>query len=195
MPRRRKNGADQPQPIDGGSDGEDRTEQSNSALRADTIRTAMRWLADKEAERKQIGADIAAYKQTHIKGDLGFKIGDWNTLFRMYQLEGDDRDKLIDTIREGFAALGLGEQGSFLDAMDPQPEAEAAPKRSRKAKANGSGEPAPVNEAARQAGRADGMAGERTHEAEWPQGQYGAGDYALGFDEGVEQRERAGTAF
>ncbi len=32
-------------------------------------------------------------------------------------------------------------------------------------------------------------------QAEWPQGQYGAGDYEFGFDEGVEQRERAGTAF
>jgi len=39
------------------------------------------------------------------------------------------------------------------------------------------------------------MAGERTHEAEWPNGQYGAADYELGFDEGVAQRERASSAF
>jgi hypothetical protein len=113
MARRRKNGADdQPLPIDGGEDAPQ--EQSNSAARADTIREAARWLRDREAEVASLREDIAGYKKTHIQGDLGFKLSDWNTLYRLYGLEGDDRDKLIDTIREGFAALGVGEQLDWI---------------------------------------------------------------------------------
>ncbi len=183
MPRRKKNGADQPQPIDGGEDAPQ--EQSNSAARAETIRAAARWLSDHEADVKALREEISAYKATHIKGDLGFKLSDWNTLYRLYQLEGDDRDKLIDTIREGFAALGVGEQGSFMAAMDPEP----------RPKANGNGATAAPNLIAREAGRTDGLAGNRSHETDWPQGQYGAADYELGYDEGVEQRARANTTF
>jgi hypothetical protein len=183
MPRRKKNGTDQPQPIDGGTDAPQ--EQSNSAARADTIRAAARWLSDREAEVKSLRQEIAEYKAKHIKGDLGFKLSDWNTLYRLYGLEGDDRDKLIDTIREGFEALGIGEQGSFMDAMDPQPRA---------SKPNGNGTAAP-NLVAREAGRTDGLAGERTHEADWPQGEYGAADYEMGYDDGVEQRARANSTF
>lgn len=176
MPRRRKaNGADQPQPTDGGDDA--RPEMSNSALRADTIRSAARWLAEHEAEVKLLREEIAAYKQTHIKGDLGFKLSDWNTLYRFYSLEDDDRAALLDTIREGFAALGVGEQGSFLDAMDPQPA--AAPKQAQ---------PNPI---AREIGFADGLAGVQDHADRYAAGEAGHGDYALGWADGQEQRERA----
>jgi hypothetical protein len=177
MPRRKKNGADQPQPIDGGAD--THQEQSNSAARADTIRAAARWLAEREAEVASLREEISAYKATHIKGDLGFKMADWNTLYRLYNLEGDDRDQLLDTIREGFAALGVGGQSSFLDAMDQT--AAPAPK------ANGNGTAAP-NPLARETGYTDGFAAVRDHAAKWAAGEAGHGDYELGWVEGQAAR-------
>jgi hypothetical protein len=170
MPRRKKNGAD-PQPIDGGADAAQ--QQSNSAARADTIRHAARWIAEREAEVAALREEISAYKQTHIKGDLGFKMADWSTLYRLYNLEGDDRDKLLDTIREGFAALGIGGQSSFLDAME---------KTAPEAKANGNGTAAP-NPIACETGYTDGFAGVRDHAARWAAGEAGHGDYELGWNE------------
>jgi hypothetical protein len=97
---------------------DERVEEVNTEARADIIRDACRWIAGREAERKAIGEEIAEYKQKHIKGDLGFKMADFNAIYRVSKLEVDDRDKLIDTLREGFEALGIGEQASFLGALD-----------------------------------------------------------------------------
>jgi hypothetical protein len=177
MPRRKKTEADQPQPIDGGGDVP--YEQSNSDARGDTIRAAARWLAEREAEVASLREEINSYKQTHIKGALGFKMADWNTLYRLYNLDGDDRDQLLDTIREGFAALGVGGQSSFLDAMDQT--VPAAPK------ANGNGTAAP-NPIARETGYTDGFAAVRDHAAKWAAGEYGHGDYELGWTEGQAAR-------
>ena len=117
--RRRRNIDSVEEAVDHLNGGEDaRIEQSNSALRAETIRNACRWIANQEAEIKTLREDIAEYKQKHIKGDLGFKMADFNAIYRISKLEVDDRDKLIDTLREGFGALGLGEQSSFLGALD-----------------------------------------------------------------------------
>lgn len=115
MPRRKKqeNGEhhDEPQQL------------FNSGARAETIRAAVRYIADLEEEIKAIRADIKTYKQTHIKDDLGFKLSDWTTLYRIYKLEADDRDKLLDTLREGFGALGIGEQLDWIKAAEAVAEA------------------------------------------------------------------------
>ncbi len=96
---------------------DERIEEVSAEVRAGIIRDACRWLADQEAEIKALREEIAEYKQKHIK-DLGFKMADFNAIYRISKLEIEDRDKLIDTLREGFAALGIGEQSSFLGALD-----------------------------------------------------------------------------
>lgn len=103
MPRR-KNGHDEGEH----QESQEATRLVNSGARADIIRKAAAYIAERESEIKAIREDISAYKQAHIKGDLGFKLFDWSTVYRMCKLEDEDRDKLLDTIREGFGALGIG---------------------------------------------------------------------------------------
>ncbi len=168
---------------------------ANFGARRDTIRDAVAWLAERQAEVKALNAEIAEYKQKHIKGDLGFKLADWNAIYRVSQLEADDRDKLLDTLREGFEALGIGEQASFLDAMETTlDKIERTPvpaRRIRSREAEGNGQVAEPNAIAWETGFGDGLAGNQDHAARWPNGTYGAADYALGHAEGAKQHERS----
>jgi hypothetical protein len=91
---------------------------SNSAARADLIREAVRHIATLEAEVKALNADIREYKTKTIKGDLGFKLADWNAVYRVSQLEVEDRDELLDCVREGFAALGIGGVVDWVEAAE-----------------------------------------------------------------------------
>jgi hypothetical protein len=149
----------------------------NSAARADLIRDAVRWLAEHEAEVKALNAEIGEYRMKHIKGDLGFKLSDWAAIYRVSQLEVEDRDVLIETVREGFAALGIGQIVDWVDA------AQATPGR------RGNGATAP-DQAARDWGRSDGLGGVHDHAAWYPQGEPGHGDYMLGLADGEAERER-----
>jgi len=88
----------------------------NSGARSQTIQDVCRRLTALESERKAISDDIRSLKQTEIKGNLGMKISDFNVALRLYQLEGDDRDELLSTVRETFEALGIGEQLDWLKA-------------------------------------------------------------------------------
>jgi hypothetical protein len=91
------------------SDADDgQVELANSEDRADTIKAAIRFISDKSAEIKALREELNEYKQKHIKGDLGFKLADWAAVYRISQLEVEDRDVLLDTLREGFKALGIG---------------------------------------------------------------------------------------
>src|SRR6185369_3391561 len=119
---------------------------SNSAARAELIREAVRVLAEKEREVQALNADIREYKTKHIKGDLGFKLADWNAIYRVSQLEVEDRDELVRALREGFAALSIGQVVDWVDA------AQATPSR----RGNGHAEP---DAAARTAGYQDGISG------------------------------------
>lgn len=107
----------------------------NSAARADLIRAAVRRISELDGEIKELQAARTAYKNKTIKGDLGFRLADWNTTYRFYGLEDEDRDRLLDTIREGFHALAIGEQSNFLTAMPDAPASADEPKkRGRKKK-------------------------------------------------------------
>ena len=150
---------------------------SNSAARAELIREAVQWLAEREAKLKAANAEIREYKQKHIKGDLGFKLADWNAVYRVSQLESDDRDALLDTVREGFRALGIGQVVDWVDAAQA----------TRGRRGNGYAEP---DEEARTAGRQDGLGGVIDHAARYPQGEPGHADYMLGRAEGEAERER-----
>ncbi len=54
------------------------------------------------------------------------------------------------------------------------------------------GEVAAPNTEARRLGYENGLAGNRDNAARWPEGEPGAGDYALGHEEGSREREAKG---
>ncbi len=178
MARGRPRKDQEARPIDGGADAPQET--SNSAARADVIRAAVRFIADMNAEIKALREELNEYKQKHIKGDLGFKLADFNAIYRVSQLEVEDRDKLLDTIKEGFAALGIGQSVDWVAAAVATPPPSA-----------GNGKVVDPNPVAHQTGFADGVAGNVDHAARWPKGEPGHADYHLGHREGEEQRERA----
>ena len=167
---------------------EEHAEISNSAARADTIREAVAWLADKDAERKALNAEISEYKQKHIKGDLGFKIADFNAIYRVSQLEIEDRDALLDTLREGFEALEIGGSLDWVAAAEAEPPPGNLRKRGAK-RENGNGT-TPRDETAYQTGREDGLGGFRDHAARYPAGEPAHADYELGHAAGTEERAR-----
>jgi len=99
----------------------------NIKARAEIIQEVCRKVSELEAKRKQIGADISELKNKRIKGDLSMKIGDFNIAYRLYNLEGDARDELLDTVRETFNALGVGEQLDWLQASERADSRAATP--------------------------------------------------------------------
>jgi len=150
---------------------------SNSVARADLIRESAGHIAMLEAKAKAINAEIRKYKIEVIRGHLGFKIADFNAVCRISQLDAADRDQLLECVREGFQALGLGGSVDWVDA------AERTPTR----RANGA---APADDNARRLGRIDGLNGGHAYAARYPLGEPGHGDYELGVSDGQAERER-----
>ena len=105
----------------------------NSAARAEERASIIRDIIN---VRRDVEGRIAELMQERkknqgrIKSDLGMKVADFNALYRIAELEDEDRDQFLDTLREGFPALGIGKQGSLFPVLDPQPE-EAPAKRGR----------------------------------------------------------------
>lgn len=161
---------------DGGD--EERQALANSKARQDTIRMAVRELARMRAEVKALNAEINEFMATHIKGDLGFKIADWNAIYRVSQLETEDRDILLDTLREGFNALGIGGSVDWVAAAEKRPNGAGGPVQS----------PREAEPDAFELGKADGVAGHRDHGARYPNGEIGAAAYELGHAEGEKER-------
>ncbi len=93
-------------------------EGHNAKLRKEIIAGVCRQLADLNAKKDGISAEIRTIKQKRIKGDLDMKISDFNFAMRLYDLEGDNRDELLSTIQETFDALGVGEQLDFITAAE-----------------------------------------------------------------------------
>jgi hypothetical protein len=89
----------------------------NSKARRDVIRDIKTKLDDIDSRIAELQEERKRQKG-RIKSDLGWKVADWNVMARFADLEDDPRDVLFDTLREGFAALGVGGQASFLDALD-----------------------------------------------------------------------------
>ena len=83
------------------------------------------------------------------------------------QLEVEDRDELLETLREGFAALGIGGSVDWVDAA--QARSRAAPMAPRQ-----------PNEAARAWGRSDGLGGAHDHAGDYPSGEPGHGGLHAG---------------
>lgn len=95
------------------------TQRSNSAWRAEEIRKTAKSILGIKAEIKKLNEEKAEILQKVVKGDLGMKIADFNAALRWYALEKpEDRDAYLDTMRECFLALGVGEQSDFFAVMD-----------------------------------------------------------------------------
>ena len=90
----------------------------NSDARAAAIREVLAELDRLDDEIKLLQDERTKLKQAKIKGDLGFKMSDFNLGRRLYKLDTDDRNVTLKIMREMFGALGIGEQSSFLGAID-----------------------------------------------------------------------------
>lgn len=85
---------------------------------------------DAVAEKKRALGEVTKTLKGRIKAELGMKIGDWDIMCRLVNLDDGDRSELGKVIREGFDALHPGQQSSFLDALDPKTA--AAPAKAKK---------------------------------------------------------------
>lgn len=101
-----------------GSDFSEGTAGARVNDRAERIRCAVRDIMARDAEIKSLREDVNEIKNSVIKGDLSMNASDFKIAMRIYKLEGDDRDKCFDTLRECFNALSLGKQLDWLDALD-----------------------------------------------------------------------------
>lgn len=94
------------------------TQRSNSGWRREKIVDVMKRVLGLMEERAAITADINEIMQKEVKGDLEMKISDFKVALRYYKLDTpEDRESFLDTIRECFLALGVGEQGDFFSVL------------------------------------------------------------------------------
>jgi len=100
----------------GKRDGDRPSPKHNVEARKGIIADVCRELHALQSEKDAINERIAEIKNKKIKGDLGMKVSDFNFAYRAYKLEGKDRALLLDTMRETFEALGIGEQLDFISA-------------------------------------------------------------------------------
>lgn len=154
---------------------------ANSEARAATIREVCQTIEEYDRQIEGIKAERKAVIETRIVADLGMKKQHFATAYKLYQLDQGERDSLQDTIRECFAALGVGEQLNWLDAA-----AQAVTGLKREGV-----EISVPHDEARKAGYEDGMAGNRRRAGEWPSGYYGHADYEFGHTEGTAAWEGA----
>lgn len=108
----------------------------DATARAALIQDAARRISNLEAEIKVLRENKAQIVAEIVKGKLGMKAADFKLALRAHKLEDDDRARYLDTLRECFQALGIGQQGDLFGAM-------AAPRRERE---DDIGEPAPAAE-------------------------------------------------
>lgn len=88
--------------------------QHNAKARQEIIQKTFRQLSKLEEQRKGVTQEISELLHKVVKGDLNMKIGDFRIAYRLYCLEGKDRDEMLTTVRECFNAQGVGEQLDWL---------------------------------------------------------------------------------
>lgn len=97
---------------------QDETRKSNSKARQGVIRSVFRELRSLDKKIETVQAERRELLQTKVKGDLDMKIADFNLGYRLYKLEEDARDEMVDTLKEMFKALGKGDQLDFVTAFE-----------------------------------------------------------------------------
>lgn len=99
------------------------TAGSNADARADVIRTAFQKLDVLDGDIEKLKADLKVKTKARsdvfrdLKSDVGMKREDAEFARRLAKLDTGERDEALDTIREIHAALGIGEQADFIDAL------------------------------------------------------------------------------
>ena len=91
---------------------------NDAGTRREVIRKCVREIDKLEREAEELRAAIRDIKTVRIKGELGMKIGDFNVALRLYRLDGGARDVMLDTCRECFDALGVGETLDWVQVAD-----------------------------------------------------------------------------
>ena len=104
---------------------ESATPAINSAARAEIIREACQTCEEFERQIDGLKAEIKAVIETRIVAGLGMKKRDFGLARKLYALDESDRDGTFDAIRECFAALGVGQQLNWLDAVGGEDAARA----------------------------------------------------------------------
>jgi len=95
---------------------------NSKPARAEIIRSIKAELDEIEIAKGELSLRAKKAKG-RIKAELGEKVADFNVLIRFVDLEEDPRSELNRLLKEGFAALGIGQQMNFMDAIDPPPAA------------------------------------------------------------------------
>ena len=98
---------------------------ANSAARAEIIREACQTCEEFERQIDGLKAEIKAVIETRVVAGLGMKKRDFALARKLYALDQSDRDGTFDAIRECFAALGVGGQLNWLDAVGGEDAARA----------------------------------------------------------------------
>lgn len=116
------------QPTAAAASGHNSKEQMASLVRAinNDLNEVQSRIAVLMEERKKI--------KGRIKAELGWKVADFNAMKRLADLEQEDRDQMLDTIRIGFDALSIGMQHGFLDVLAPEKQPAPAKPSTRKTK-------------------------------------------------------------
>lgn len=98
------------------------------------------------ALKKRMATTAAEFRQERqesvvsvVKDELGMTLADFNILVRAKTLKNDDEnaeayDLFCATMREGFNALGMGDQLNFLDAIEKDEGEDKAPAKKGAAK-------------------------------------------------------------
>lgn len=171
MPR--KNGADETPPTDGGPG------HNVGGIAGDRLRSFIEHIERLEEEKRATAEDIKEVF-AEAKG-AGFDTKVMRLIIKERRMDADDlaeQRTILDIYRD---ALGM-----FVDT--PLGAAAMASVDKAAARAKPVVSPTQPHEIARQTGLADGIAGVRDHAARWPQGEFGAADYEMGWVDGQSQR-------
>jgi hypothetical protein len=112
-------------------DGED-GELTNAGARTECIQKAMRDnLSLDQREALMIEKYVAPIREERrklkqgVKADTGIELRDYDLNYKLWkrqeeakQMDEDDRDRILDNLREAFGALQSGDMLDFVDVLD-----------------------------------------------------------------------------
>ena len=96
---------------------ESATTDLNSKHRREQLAAAFSEYDKLQQEKKELGAAQTDITK-RLKEDLGISPAAFRNAYKLWQMDQPDRDAMFDAMRECFDALGIGEQASFLDALE-----------------------------------------------------------------------------
>lgn len=95
--------------------------EHDSNNRRTILRECIRDVLALRVQQKEIGEDISTIMKKRVKADLGMDMTDFNRAYKLFLMEGTDRDEALDAMREVFDAMGIG---SPFDSEPTKPQNE-----------------------------------------------------------------------